>query len=328
MLRRIFLLIILPSILLTGCVIDAPPEEVVINLTLNITYNSDTPQFRTIEYQSKASSGYQARYGVALYRYASDKPESKPEYVFVYQESQMQDRSYTVKIAPDNYKVLVWSDYVDGETAFYQSPAFDAKASEDPYFEVSLTNDTYTGNSQWREAFYGAQEADLSAYTANPAQHTIDIVLERPHARFNFVATDKEDFIAYWVTKGTKSLDYTDLGVKITYPEYLPCTFNLLKDRPVDARTGMSFVSQATMLEDGTLDLGYDWVFANADQTIVIVSLSFYDPDGQLISAIPNIEVPLCRGRNTTIRGALLTSGIDTGVAIEPGYGGRFVVPL
>lgn len=337
MIRRL-LLFLLGCVLLSGCVIhefpvDGSVDGAVVELTLNLQFDTDVPQFRTVPYESKAASGVQARYVVALYRYTSVKADSKPDYlspayVFAFLEEEMTDRSYTVEVAPANYQVLVWADYVNGSTAYYTSPAFGTKSTDDRYFEVSLAAGDYVGNTPLRQAFYGAQEVRLADIMANRSQESFDVQMERPHARFNFVATDKEEFIAYWATRGTKSFDLTELGVKISYPEYYPSTFNLLQNRPVDARTGVEFDSRVTLQDDGTLDLGYDWVFANADQTVVIVSLSFYDASGRFISTIPNIQVPLCRGQNTTIRGPLLTSGIETGITINPGFEGVFVVPL
>ena len=337
MIRR-FLLFLLGCVLLTGCVIhefpvDGSGEGAVVELTLNLQFDKEVPQFQTIHYKSKAAAGFQTRYVVAFYRYTSVKADSKPDYlspayVFAFLEDEMEDRSFTVEVAPGNYQVLVWADYVSATTAFYTSPAFGTKSTDDRYFEVSLAPGDYVGNTPLREAFYGAQEVRLADVMANRSTESLDVPMERPQARFNFVATDKEEFIAYWATRGTKSFDLTELGVKISYPEYYPSTFNLLQSRPVDARTGVEFDSRVTLLADGTLDLGYDWVFANADQTVVIVSLSFYDANGRYISTIPNIQVPLCRGQNTTIRGPLLTSGIETGIYINPGFEGTFIVPL
>ena len=332
MIRRFFLLL-LAGTLLMGCRVHEMPRDggsdgAVVELTLNLKFDKSTPQYQTVEYDSKAADGYQARYVVGFYRYASENPESKPDYVFAFQEEDMADHSFTMEVAPANYRVLVWSDYVNGSSVFYTSPAFEANPTEENFSEVSLAPGAYTGNSPWREAFYGAQDVRLATYLANRTQHSMDVPMERSQARFNFVATDREEFISYWTARGTKSYDLSDLGVKISYSQFLPCTFNLLQERPVDARSGVEFTSKATVQDDGTIDLGYDWVFANADQTAVVVTLSFYDAAGAFISSLPGITVPLCRGKNTTIRGALLTNGVDSGISIDPGFDGIIVVPL
>jgi hypothetical protein len=312
-----------------------------VELTLNLKFDKSVPQYQTIDYDSKAGGSYKARYVVGLYRYAGENPEPRPDYIFAFLEDSMEDRSYTVEVAPLNYRVLVWCDYVDGTSAFYTSPVLEYAASgntedlswqdapsEEMFSEVSLVTGAYTGNSPWREAFYGTQDVRLATYLSNREKHSMDMPMERSQARFNFVATDKEEFISYWTARGTKSYDLSDLGVRISYPQFLPCTFSLMQERPVDARGNVEFSSKVTVLDDGTIDLGYDWVFANADQTSVVVTLSFYDAAGQFISSLNNITVPLCRGKNTTIRGALLTNGVDSGISIDPNYDGVIVVPL
>ena len=332
MIRRFFLLL-LAGTLLMGCRVHEMPgdggaEGAVVELTLNLQFDKSTPQFQTIDYDSKAADGYQARYVVGLYRYATENPESKPDYVFAFLEDNMEDHSFTVEVAPANYRVLVWSDYVNGAAAFYTSPAFETNPTEENFAEVSLVSGNYVGNSPWREAFYGSQDVRLAQYLSNRTKHSMDVPMARSQARFNFVATDSEEFISYWTGRGTKAFDIKDLGVKISYPQFLPCTFNLFQERPVDSKGGVEFTSAVTVLDDGSIDLGYDWVFANEDQTSVVVTLSFYDAAGKFISSLPNITVPLCRGKNTTIRGALLTNGVDSGISIDPGFDGVIVVPL
>lgn len=329
MIRRFLLFLAVAALSATACVHEVPEDgDSVVDLTLNLKFDKATPQFQTLQLDTKAGEAYKARYVVGLYRYAGETPQTRPDYLFAFLEDGMEDRSYTVQVAPANYRVLVWSDYVSGASAFYTSPAFEEHPTEENFSEVSLAAGDYVGNSSWREAFYGTQDARLASYLENHAAHTLEMPMERSQARFNFVATDKEEFISYWTGRGTKAFDIKDLGVKISYPQFLPCTFNLFQERPVDSKGGVEFTSAVTVLDDGSIDLGYDWVFANEDQTSVVVTLSFYDAAGKFISSLPNITVPLCRGKNTTITGALLTNGVDSGISINPGFDGVIVVPL
>ena len=334
MIRRFLLFLTMAAALsVTACRVHEVPVDgddgAVVELTLNLKFDKSLPQYQDITYDSKAGGAHQVRYVVGLYRYmVGDTPESKPDYLFAFMEESMEDRSFTVEVFPARYKVLVWSDYVEGARAYYTSPAFDENPTAENFAEVTLASGAHEGNSPWRDAFYGNEDADLGVYLANRSTHSMDVAMTRPNARFNFVATDKDEFISYWTAKGTKSYDLSDLGVKISYPQFFPCTFNLLQERPIDARNGVEFASRATVLDDGTIDLGYDWVFANADQTSIVVTLSFYDAAGKFISSLPGITVPLCRGKNTTIKGALLTNGVDSGISIDPNYDGIIVVPL
>lgn len=330
--RRLTILSLIPAILLlAGCRVHEVPEGgddgAVVELSLRVKIDPSLTQYKDIPYEVKADDAYQARYVVGLFRYASETPNAKPDYVFLFTEDAMESRTLQVDVAPMNYKVLVWADYVQGDEVFYTSPIFLQDLSKEKFTDVTL-QEPYAGNSPWRDAFYGAQDVKLAGYMANRSQHTEEINLERPNAHFNFVATDMEQFASYMASKSSGSFSVDDFQVKLSYPQFLPCTYNLFTDKPVDSCTGVEFSVTPVMLQDGSVDLGGDWVFANADKTSVIVTLSFYDARGQFISSLNNIEVPLCRGKNTTIKGALLTSGVSSGISIDPSFDGEFVIEL
>ena len=331
MTRRFLFLFSAACILLVGgCKVHEVPEGgddgAVVELTLNLKFDKDLPLYKEIDYESKGSEAYTGRIVVGLFRYASDKANDKPDYVFVFDEAAgPQDLSEVVRVAPMNYQVLVWADYVSSSTVFYTSPVFYNDLSADKFTVVTL-EDPYCGNTPWRDAFYGVQDVKLSSYLENLSKHSIDVQMERPNARYNFVATDKDQFAKYMASKSGDEFDVTDFLVKITYPQFLPCAYDVLKEAPVDSRTGVEFDVTPTLLSDGNIDLGSDWVFANGDKTSVIVTLSFYDANGQFISSLNNLEVPLCRGKNTTIKGALLTSGVSSGISIDPSFDGEYVI--
>ena len=332
MTRRVLLFLAACIFLAGGCRVHEVPTDggpdggSVVELTLKLNLDKALSLYQEIPFETKAEE-YEARYVVALFRYASETPNTKPDYVFLFTEPEMQDRSYMVEVAPMNYKVVAWVDYVKGGEAFYTSPLLaGAMESESSFQEVTLVPGSYTGNSPWRDAFYGAQDVKLASYLTNRSQHEMEVTLARPNAHFNFVATDRDQFIENIASKGSNHFDVSDFSVKVTYPQFLPCTYNLFTDKPVDSRTGVSFDVEPTLLEDGNVEVGSDWVFANADKTTVIVSLSFYDAKGQYISSLNNIEVPLCQGKNTTIKGALLTNGVSSGISIDPSFDGEIII--
>lgn len=78
--------------------------------------------------------------------------------------------------------------------------------------------------------------------------------------------------------------------------------------------------------EDGDVDLGWDWVIVGPEEGVVVVALEFYDATGEYISTVNNITVPLMRGQVTTVKGTLLTRGVDSGVTIDPTYDGEYNV--
>lgn len=332
MIRRI-LLCLTAVILLAGCKIHEVPgggdadHNALVELTLSLKFQKDLPAYQDVVPIVKVAENYRVRYVIALYRSPDgEKAEGKPVYVFAFDDDAMADREYTVGVSPDIYRVAAWVDFVSDSKAFYTSPAFE-DADDDAHFtEVSIITDPYEGITALRDAFYGVSGCDLTVYHTNTAQHSLVIPMKRPNAQFRFVATDKEEFYKYWTSKG--GFDLSGFSVKIGYPQFLPSTFSVFEEKPIDAVSGVSFFSDIVEKQDGTVDLGSDWVFANADQTSVVVSLTFYDAAGKFISTIPSIVIPLCQGKVTTVRGALLTNGVDSGISIDPGFDGDIVVNI
>jgi len=324
--------------LASGCrVHQIPHGETDITVTLNLEYAYDITQYQTIDFNTKAgepASGYQTRYIINLYKYTSDTYSRTPAYTFVYyfDELDVLDRSITLKAEAANYRAVVWTDYVEAgkETGYY----YDAE----DFAEVHLTGD-YSGCDVRRDAFFGGEDLEMATLLTYDASYEATIQMGRPFARYNFIATDKEQFLDYWVQQlairsGTlvkpdrNSLDLNEFKVRFVYPQFLPSTFNLHNGKPVDSSVGVSFFTKMSLREDGNVDLGFDYVFVNPTESKVVVSLEIYDNEGTYISTVSNIEVPLFRSQQTTIQGKILTSGISSGISIDPTYDGEFTVYL
>ena len=80
--------------------------------------------------------------------------------------------------------------------------------------------------------------------------------------------------------------------------------------------------------EDGMVEIGADWVLQGAKEGLVVVLLEFYDAEGMYLSTLQSVEIPLLRGHLTTIQGKLLTSGVNSGITIDPTFDGDFNVYL
>ena len=226
-----------------------------------------------------------------------------------------------------------WTDYVEkgsGNELFY---------SADDFAEVSLTS-LYEGAQQYRDAFRGSKDLRLAKYNYNGASTSTEIEMSRPLARYNFIATDKNQFITYWKqqlalrklppvrSNDAPDIDLNKFKVRFMYPQYLPSAYNLFTDRPVDSKLGISFDTVMSLREDGDVDLGFDYVFVNGKESKVIVSLSIYDENWEYISTVHNVEVPLLRGHQTTIKCKFLTNGISSGVTINPEYEDEYNIYL
>lgn len=317
---------------------ELPGGDTDIAVSLHLKFDTDLPQYTTVDF-TKAGSGvsdWRVRYIVRLYKYASETYSRTPAYTFTFfsEDTGELDRTLYLKAEAANYRVAVWTDFVKAGTEegfFYNA---------DDFSEVRLSG-TYYGQDEHRDCFYGSNDLEMATLLTYDASYEATVELGRPLARFNFISTDREKFIDYWIQQvairngsfvkmDRGSLDLNKFHVRWVYPQFLPNTFNLHNDRPVDSATGVSFDAEMSVREDGNVDLGFDWMFVNpkGTESKVIVSLEIYDQDGTYVSTVSNIEVPLMRSQQTTVIGNILTSGINNGVSIDPTYDGEFNVMI
>lgn len=327
--QRAFLLLVSVILVLVGCRRENNGGgngggngdgngNAVVDLTLTLLLDKPLPQYETVDFVSKADIETSARYVMALYKFKNGAYEETPSFYVVELEGRMSNRSYSLRVDQANYRLLVWVDYSqpDGGSLFY-----DAVSPTD----VSLTGGTYYGNEPLRDAFYGVMELPLGNFQTQHAIYNATVTLTRPNAHFNLVATDQDQFLK---TLPGDQKDLSQFKVRISYPQFMPSAFSLVEQRPNDSRTGVEFTTGMSLLEDGSIDLGGDWVFAPKEASSVQVTLSFYDANGIFISSVNNIEVPVCQGKNTTVKGNLLTNGVSNGITIDPGFDGVFTVNI
>ena len=160
---------------------------------------------------------------------------------------------------------------------------------------------------------------------------TLHLEMERPVAKYRFIATDLKEFTELRLkdTDGDLNaavppIDLTQYKVVVSYDGFLPSIFNLTTDRPVDAITGISFSAPLTQLTDEEVEMAFDYVLVGPQEGGVNLSLTIYDEAGKLVSAVPSMVVPLQRGQLTTVRGKFLTSRSEGDVSIDPSFEGEF----
>lgn len=322
---------------LTACdVHELPHGTPMVSLTLDLKYSYDITQYQTIDFRTRGvpDNGYQARYVVRLYKYSSAEWQRTPAYEYVYYSNGLDELERRVKleVEPANYHVLAWTDYV--EAATMKDYYYDAS----DFSEVKLTGD-YSGCDLRRDAFFGSADISLAQILVNGGQFEATVEMGRPFARYNLISTDKEQFLDYWVQQvalqsgnmvkaDRQTMNLNKFQVKFIYPQYLPSAFNLHIGKPVDSSVGVSFWTTMSVREDGDIDLGFDYVFVNPTESKVVLTLEIYDDKGTYISTVSNIEIPLMRSQQTTVKGKILTSGISSGISIDPTYDGEFTIMI
>ncbi|MBR5034046.1 MAG: hypothetical protein IKX71_01945 [Bacteroidales bacterium] len=330
--RPLISLLCVLCLMAAGCSVHEVPEggddSAAVALSLNIILDKEMPQHSLVSYSTKASAP-EARYIVRFYPRVGDHYLTDTPFEFVKTEADLTDRTYSIGIFPMDYHVEVWADWIQGGTPYYDTANFGA---------IGVNTNPYSGADIYRDAFCGSFDIDLSAYPGNNSIATAEVTLHRPNARFTFISTDREDFLRHWASEialndgtGVKDPDSIDLDtfrVRIIYPQFMPSEYNVGEGEVTNSATGVWFETSMTMLKDGTVEVGWDWVLADGDASSVMVSLEFFDNEGNLINRIGNILVPVAPGKLTTITGRLLTNNISSGITIDPSFDGEFIVHI
>lgn len=333
--RRYLVILAMLLAMVASCDVHQFPEgEADVELTLHLVYNGDLPQYKIIDYTTRADEisdedgefPYNARYVVEFYP-AEERGYSKTSckrVVFTGPDVVSLDTTVTVLLPPAKYRAVAWTDFVEdgSEEDLFWNPS--------DFNEITFADRTYEGGNDFKSCFNGDKEIDISMYTRNGETHSEVINLSRPVAKFNFIATDRNDFILMMlrmfqeqgITKA--DVDLSTYKVLFQYSQYLPCAFNALSNKAIDSVTGVWFNSDIKELEDGDVEMGFDYVLVNGEESKVIVSVGIYDAEGEEIGTVRDIQVPLKRSHLTTVRGKFLTSGSSSGVSIDPTYDGEF----
>lgn len=304
-------------------------SDCTVAVSLNLGYDLEMAQSAPVELDTKAGDGgWQYRYIVRLFKYdESGKYSLDPEYSFTFtrEEGLSPDNSLEIRVEPAPYRVIVWTDYV------LRGSEEDLYYSTEDFGKVSLLLPAYTGSDPRRDCFFGSGDLLLQDKPSGKAE--ADINMTSPLARYDFISTDRERFVKYVLRQRaaggtTKSplygIDLDGYHVKVSYQQFLPSAFSLHSGRPVDSVTGVNYSTNMQVREDGTVLLGFDYVFANESSTKIVVALDFFDGDWNLINSADDITIPLTRNSNTSVRGEMLTRGIEEGVVIDPFFDGEY----
>lgn len=251
------------------------------------------------------------------------------EFIFTKDIVEGYDHEVTLDILPGNYNIMVWSDLInaDGDAHFYNAGNF---------AEIML-NGNHTGSTDHRDAFRGTGNILIETDIVDHLHDTLDIAMQRPLAKFEFITNDVVEFINKESTRvksknnvegsateeaPTKAVSVDDYKVVFHYVGFMPDTYSMHTDKPVDSSTGVKFESSLKKLTDAEATMGFDYVFVNGKSSAVTVQIGIYDKEGTQISLTSPIEVPLKRNYHTKLTGTFLMSDASGGVTINPDFEG------
>lgn len=279
----------------------------------------------TIRYNVRVYSGFATRRSAAhLYKtmeftrdlsegYATDIPLELPE---------------------GDWTVMVWTDFVpDWQDAvpFYNS---------DDFVAIMLTGN-HKGNTDYRDAFRGVLEMSLESSTNVVPVEEYKMLMERPLAKYEFIATDFEKFLRKEVMKKVNSahgMNVSELMTRVGidnykavfyYSGFMPCEYNMFIDKPVDSKKGVFFESQIKNIADREASLGFDYVMVNGSSASVSVQIAVFDENGEEVSRTNAMSVPLKRNHHTVMRGGFLMQQASGGIVVQPDFDGdhNVVIP-
>lgn len=197
------LIICMPLLLFSACDVHEWPETTeFVKMHLRLNYETDMTEWEHIydgtsvieqglgdTYDNHQDYG-KIRYIVRTYP-VSDKQRTMQDYVqeFVFTKdiAEGYDHEVTLDVLPGNYNVMVWSDLVktSGDNHFYNA---------DNFAEIMLQGD-HKGNTNHRDAFRGTNNISLIADVMERLPDTLNVAMQRPLAKFEFVTNDVVEFI-------------------------------------------------------------------------------------------------------------------------------------
>jgi hypothetical protein len=321
---------------LASCVHEFPEEEGkyspdgkrLVAINIHLSFPEEMPLYTEAKFShlrgNSAADSHDLRYIIRGYRSQDGTNFSRTPDTTFFLTTPIPDGTYDLdlsyKLSEGYWRFHVWTDYVEsGSIAdkYYNSSDF-ANI-------ILLNKNDYEGNNDYRDAFKGEEYLNLDADLAS--SYDLEIPMKRPVAKVQFISTDYSDFVAN-VTKTAVKFDINDYNILISYPGFMPTSFNMFTDRPTDVWTGVRYYGNMIKLNDNEAQVGFDYIFVNDEETKVSMAISVYDQDGIALTGTKTMDVPLLRGHLTIVRGSFLTSEGNGGVGIDPGFTDEFNIEI
>lgn len=341
--KMTYIMLCMTLLLLSACDVHEwpePPEYAKLHLRLNYetdmaewnhTYDEDKEVVTELgmgkTYDNHQKYG-KIRYIVRAYP-TSEKQRAEQgkvqEFTFTKDISEGYDHRVTLDVLPGSYNIMVWSDLVETSNDAYFYDAED-------FAEIMLQG-THRANTDHRDAFRGTNSISLMTDMKERQPDTLDIVMQRPLAKYEFVTNDVAEFIDKESTRvnsksatnedaPTRAVKLEDYKVVFYYIGFMPHAYSIYTDKPVDSSTGIIFESTLKELNDSEASMGFDYIFTNGTESAVTVQIGIFDQEDTRISLTAPIEVPIRRSHHTILKGRFLMTEASGGVYVNPEYDG------
>jgi hypothetical protein len=342
---KVFLLVIIIGTMTACDVHEWPETPEYVKFHLRLNYETDmTKWYHLYDGVEVIEQGYgetydnrqeygKIRYIVRAYPISEKMRTTSAytqEFVFSKNIASSYNHEVTLDLPDGNYNIMVWSDLVqtNGETSFYNASNF---------AEIRLQG-KHQANDDYRDAFRGSNHISLVSDIMERLPDTLDIVMQRPLAKYEFITNDVKEFIDREAPRLTsksqgkteesnedapsRAINIEDYKVVFYYVGFMPNAYSMNTDKPVDSSTGVFFESKLRKVTESEATIGFDYVFVNGSQSAVTVQIGIYDKEGTQLSLTEPIEVPLKRSHHTILTGMFLMSEASGGVSINPDFDG------
>lgn len=327
--------------LLSSCDVHefpSPEPKPVRQLTVELVFDHELPFFAHVEYDRNGtvmrsrSTVCERRYIIKAYAASRSGEMSRSEegvWIFTRDSADPGDAVFVLEMPEGSYNLIVWSDFIEAGSGV------DKHYNTADFSDISLIDrENHHGSDETRDCFRGTVEV-----SATDTRVCVD--MGRPVARYTFICTDLDTFLDSRGPHKTKedvgndstadsressrAIDLSDYGVRFTYPQYMPRSFNMFTNRPSDSWVGVTYESDLRAIDDKHAQVGFDYVFVNSHDTSINVALEIYDRnDGTTLARTRPIDVPLSRSKHTYVSGPFLTTTAGGAAGINPDYDGEF----
>ena len=306
-----------------------PPEPAFVPVTLNLKFDTALPLHKEITWSRYGEKSHDIRYTVQIFSGSRSKA-SKPSKTLTFTSpySTNPDFSTTISLDDGQYEIFAWADYVDPNSSadkYYNT-------SDWEYLVLSDRNNHQGGNER-RDAFRGHTNKIVVNAEQVQASNTIDVDMGRPMARFEFFATDVDEFLSRESRNRSKSsssrdpeINLDDYVVVFQYSGFMPSAYNVYTNKPNDAWQNVQFQSEINSVDEGA-SMGFDYVFVESETSVNMI-MAVFDKNGNQVSSAKQVEVPLVRSKNTVVKGEFLSEKGSGGVGIQPGFDGDYNIEI
>ena len=228
---------------LGGCMVhEWPDESIPAVLEVEMVFDTEFQPLRDVEYAKKTKANpedYNIRYQIRAYRALKNGGYDvvpQVEFLFVKSDVNTLDHNVTLVIPEGNYMLRVWADYVDAgkvDDKYYLTEDFSSITVAEPY----------EGDTDFRDAFEGSSEVSVVRVGANAEKTHVKVDMQRPLAKFQFLATDFYDLVTKAMEKYMSSKEYAD---------YLQTRRTHQMSGTTDAECQFEVTSTDNLPDDGT----------------------------------------------------------------------------